>query len=141
MSHVIRAFAKSVWVGTLAGGVPMAVVTVPIAAMNLFQPMTGIRDVWADLYFAALPFLISFPIVLIASTFVGLPAHLLFNKWGRTNPKNYLLTGIGGGFLVCLLLLLAINAEAGFWICGLGAFSGAMTAFAWSKSLEPKDAS
>jgi hypothetical protein len=140
VNQVIRAFAKSVLIGTLAGGVPIAVLTIPMAVINFFQPMTGIRDIWADVYFAALPFLISFPIVLIASTFVGLPVHFLFNKWDRAGPKAYLLTGIGAGFVASLLLLLAIGAEAGFWICGVGAFSGAITALTWSKSMQTKSA-
>ena len=135
MGQAIRAFAKAVAVGTLVGGLPVAFFTIPLAAGDYFQPPSGQASVWAGLYLAMFPFLVAFPLVLVGSTLVGLPAHFLFRRYGLESSMPYVLTGIAGGVLLTLAVLIAIRAEGGFWTCSFGGVSGAITALVWSRSI------
>lgn len=123
-------------VGTLAGGLMPLCLTLPLAVSNYFQPMYGRPDLLDTVYLAGLPISISLGLVLATSVVVGLPTHFILRKWHARSRQTYLVAGAIAGFLVPLLVLLAIEAVAGFWMCFLGAFSGSMTALSWSNSIE-----
>jgi hypothetical protein len=135
MAHAIQAFAKAVSAGTLVAGAPVAVLTVPLGVGEYFDPSWS-HSAWSDVFLALLPFLVAFPLVLIGGALVGLPAHFLFRRLGWEGSIPYVLTGIAGGVLITLAVLIAIRAASGFWICTLGAVSGAVTAQIWSKSMD-----
>lgn len=133
----LRAFWKAVLVGTLAGGLLPMSFTVPIAIGDYLEPISGERRLFADIYLAGLPLWISFVVVLISGSVLGLPAHLTLQKLRAGSRPMYISVGAIGGCAVTLAVLFAIGAEAGsVWLAFLGAFSGAMTALSWSKSLE-----
>jgi uncharacterized membrane protein len=113
------------------------ILTLPIAIDNYVEPMSGERRLLSDLYLAGLPLWISFSLVLGSSLVVGLPAHFILQKACAGSRRTYIFVGALTGFLVPLAVLLAIHAvEGSFWMAFLGAFSGAMTARSWSKSLD-----
>ena len=135
VEHPTKAFSKAVLHGTLAGGLPPMLMTLPIAIGDYIDPISGGRSLLKDIYLAGMPIWISFTLVLVTSIIVGLPVHFIIQKQRIASETLYLLAGSLAGFLVPLAVLFAIGAVAGFWMAGLGAFSGVMTARSWSKSL------
>ncbi|PWG01596.1 hypothetical protein DF286_00940 [Sphingosinicella humi] len=127
---------KAISVGTLTGGLIPLCLTLPLAVSNYFQPMSGRPDLLASVYLAGFPIAISFGLVLATSVVVGLPTHFMLRKWHAGSRPAYLIAGAIAGFLVPLMVLVAIEAVGGFWMCFLGAFSGSMTALSWSNSFE-----
>lgn len=112
------------------------VLTLPLAIGDFIEPMSGKRRLLTDIYLAGLPLWIAFAIVLLSSVIVGLPVHYILEKRRIASHTTYVVAGVLAGFLVPLLILLAIGAVAGFWMATLGAFSGGVTAHFWSGSLE-----
>jgi hypothetical protein len=135
VEHPAKAFSKAILQGTLAGGLPPMLMTLPIAIGDYIDPLSGGRSLLKDIYLAGLPIWISFALVLVTSILVGLPIHFILQKRRIASERSYLVAGSLAGFLVPLAVLFAIGAVAGFWMAPLGAFSGAMTARSWSKSL------
>jgi hypothetical protein len=135
MKQTRRAFAKAVLAGTLTAGLPIAFFTVPFGILDYFAPVSAEPSLIADLYVAALPFLISFALVAAGSTLIGLPVDLLLRRRGLVSCTAYVVIGTTGGFLLTLATLVAIRATSGFALCFLGALSGAMTSLTWWKSI------
>ena len=109
--------------------------SLPIAIEDYINPISGDRHVLADIYLAGLPIWVSFAFVLLTSVLVGLPIHFILQKQRIASEASYLAAGSLAGLLVPLAFLFAIGAVAGFWMAGLGAFSGAITARSWTRSL------
>lgn len=141
MQHPLKAFSKSVLSGTVAAAALPMCFTVPIAIGDYLEPLSGERRLAADVYLAGLPLWISFVLVLASSIAIGIPAHVVLRKTSKASLSYYVSVGAIAGFLVPLAVLLAIEAEAGFWMAFLGAFSGGVTAMSWSNSLEDSRAS
>jgi hypothetical protein len=111
--------------------------TVPMAVVSFFQPLSGPKyNIWASIYFAFVPLLVSFPIVLAASSIIGLPADYLLRRHLLARTQAYVITGIIAGGLLSLAALVAIGVQGeSLWICSWGAFSGAMAGLTWSRSI------
>ena len=135
MNADIRSFARSVAAGTIVGGGPFMLLTVPLAIMDGFQPMTGKPNLTGDLYLAVLPILVSLATVLFGSIVIGIPSTIILRKRRLENRRRYVIIGVAAGFLIPLLGLIVAGAEWGIaaeWGL-LGSFSGYVTAFTWSK--------
>jgi len=91
---------------------------------------------WSGLYVASLPFLISFPLVVAGAMLIGLPADILLRRCGLESSVAYVLTGVIAGVALTSAVLFVIAAGPWVWMCSLGGFSGAMTAWAWSRSIK-----
>lgn len=126
-------FFKSVLFGTLVGAALPLCLTVPLGILNLLEPLTGHRDFIGSLYFAALPLIVAFAVVLPSSVLVGIPVSLVLKKLDAESTDFYVLCGAAFGILITLLVLVLIRAQAGYWMVILGAFSGAATAWNWSR--------
>ena len=103
-------------------------ITAPIA-------VSGNLDLISAFCLAALPIGIAFAFVLVSSVVVGIPVHVMLQKRRIASAGFYLVAGSVAGCLVPLVLSLAIGAVGSSGMAALGAFSGAMTARSWSKSL------
>lgn len=125
---MFRAFFKAVFQGTLAGGLPFMAFTVPIA-------VSGHLDLLSAIYVGGLPIGVAFALVLVSSLLVGLPIHVMLQTQRIASGGAYLVAGSLAGCLVPLAILFASGGVADFATAALGAFSGAMTARSWAKSL------
>ena len=127
-------FAKSVLVGTVAGAILPLFITVPLGISNFMQPLGAHRDFLALLYLALLPLIVAFAVVLPASVAIGIPVFITLRKLNAESVDFYVLCGTAFGLVVPIFVLAMIKAEGGYWMCVLGAFSGAATAHTWSRS-------
>lgn len=123
----MRAFWKSVFLGTLAGGGPIAIPMTLLAIGMLFSD----RNFFGAIYAALLPFLVALPIVLGSSLIAGLPVTFFLKKRRWENVSTYICAGVVIGFLVPIAILLIGDAEAGYQLAWLGALSGGVTARTW----------
>ncbi len=119
-------FAKAVLIGTLAAAMLPLCLTVPLGLSEHDDPRTS-------LYIAALPLIVAFPVVLGASTLIGLPAFLVLKRRNAETIENYLRVGVLAGLLLPLASILPSGAFGGIWFCALGAFSGGVTAEIWAR--------
>jgi hypothetical protein len=129
VGFVKQSVRAAVALGTLAGGLPLMMLTLPLAIGDYIDPISGQRSLFGAIYLAGLPVWISFGVVLVSSIFVGLPVHFALQKKRVATHTSYVAAGALTGFLVTLIFLLAIGAVAGFWMVILGAFSGGVTSF------------
>lgn len=133
--NYLRPFAKAVIVGTLAGALPAVCFTMPLGIALYFDDVPPVHW-WSGLYVASLPFLISFPLVVAGAMLIGLPADILLRRCGLESSVAYVLTGVIAGVALTSAVLFVIAAGPWVWMCSLGGFSGAMTAWAWSRSIK-----
>lgn len=92
------------------------------------------------LFIALLPILIALAFVLAASVFIGIPATILLSKTCRESKSAYVGIGIFMGSLLPALVLIYMEAQEGWWVTFLGAFSGAMTGCTWWTSAREEKA-
>ncbi len=127
------AFAKSVLLGTVTGAAPACAVTCTVALALAVDDGPDAR-LFALLWLAFLPVVVTFPLVLGASIVFGLPLTALL-KWVRREAAvTYVVCGTGIGFVIPVAILLLMGAPSGYWTAALGAFSGAVTARTWWRS-------
>lgn len=136
----MRAFAKSVLLGTVAGAAPPCAVTFVIA-LALSADNGGKIGLFPLLWVAFLPVVVTFPLVLGASIVFGLPLTALLKRLHGEAGATYVFFGTALGFLIALAILLVIRASDGYWTAALGAFSGAVTAHTWWRSAREPNAS
>lgn len=130
----MRAFLKAVSIGALAGAALPLLATVPLALVNVAQPMSGHRDILGSLWFAALPLTISFAIVLTCATVIELPTHLALRKSNVASQEAYVFVGGASGIAVTLVFVLLIKSDS-YWLAVLGGVSGATTGWSWWKEI------
>ncbi|TVV73189.1 hypothetical protein [Sphingomonas solaris] len=123
----MRAFVKSVLVGSLAPAVPLMLIT---SFVGFSVAMHG--GLLTGLYLATLPFIIALPIVLTCSLLIGLPFTALLRRAGRESATAYI---IGGGIAglsvpVMCMMLIGDNIQT-YWLGLLGGFSGTVTGRTW----------
>ena len=134
----VASFSKAVAAGTVAGGAPYLFLTVPLAVGDLIQPLTGQGDFGGSLYLAVLPLLIALALVLFGCVIIGVPTVMLLRRHNREGLLPYLLAGVSAGFLIPIVGVVAAGGEwaGAFALAALGAFSGGVTAFVWSRATE-----
>ncbi len=126
-------FAKSVLLGSLAGAAPMLVFTVALAIGSLPEGLDGGGRLLPLFWFAILPLIVSFPLVLGASIFVGLPLTAVLKRKGWESGAAYIASGAAVGFAIPLVILSLdkADAEAGLWTALLGSIGGGVTGRTW----------
>ncbi len=127
----MKRFAKSVLMGTLIGGGPFLIATVPLAVMMMFDPH---HDVSRSLYLAVLPLLVALVLVAAGGVVIGIPVYWTLKMLKAESCGLYTCLGLLFGAAIPLPVLLAIKAPEGYWLCLVGAGSGAATAHTWWRS-------
>jgi hypothetical protein len=130
----MRAFAKAVCIGTLAGAWLPLIFTVFIAIATLPAGLNGDGQLWQTFWLAVAPITVTLPIVFGSCLFLGLPSVWLLKRLNAATGPNYVFVGAIGGFFVPIAILLCMQAPDGWWMSILGSFSGAMTASSWARS-------
>ena len=85
-------------------------------------------------YLAVLPLLVSFGVVLTGSVIIGIPAFLILKTLKAESLRLYGCLGLFAGAAIPLFVLLITKAPEGYWLCLVGAGSGAATASTWWRS-------
>ncbi len=127
----MQRFAKSVVMGTLFGGGPFLFITVPLAVLFMFSAQ---HDLARSAYLAVMPLLVSFALVLIGSVTVGIPVFWTLKLLKAESYELYGCLGLLFGAAIPLCALLLVKAPQGYWLCLVGAGSGAATAHTWWRS-------
>jgi hypothetical protein len=132
-SSYVLAFAAAVFAGTAAA---MAVPVLVCLALVLESgsPDGSILRVLA--FFVGL----AFPIVLLGSLVIGVPAALLLRALRRESGGAYVLIGAAAGFLVPAGVVAGFGGDAeGLVLLGpVASFSGGVTAAAWWALTRPR---
>jgi hypothetical protein len=126
----MRAFLKSVAMGTLAGAwLPMifTVIAVFIAGLN---GVDG-NGLLSSLLFASFPLALALAFVLPASLLIGLPLTALLARVRAESSTVYVTIGLFAGFVLPLIVLAWMGATEGWWLALIGAFSGSVTGRTW----------
>lgn len=134
-------FAKSVFFGALTGAAPFLLGTTMIAVTSLPSGIDGDGRIFPTVWFAALPLIVTIPIVLSASIVIGLPLTLILRRQGRETEAAYIGTGAMVGFALPIICLLATRGAEGYWMSALGAASGAVTGRTWWASAREQNVS
>jgi len=129
-------FAKAVFLGTVAGGAPMAVLTTLLATFSLVKGEIGpLPFIWLSIT----PFVVTLPFVLGASIIIGLPLTVFLKQRRWESEPVYVAAGISAGFILPIIILCFTGAPAGYWTACLGALGGGVTSRTWWISArEPK---
>ncbi|MFT3965015.1 MAG: hypothetical protein QM690_03940 [Sphingobium sp.] len=121
-------FFKAVFLGTVAGGAPMAVLTTVLAVISLVGGEIGLLPfIWLSM----IPFVVAFPLVLGVSTVIGLPLTAFLKQRQWESQLAYIVIGIIVGFILPIIVLRIMEAPAGYWIALLGALAGGVTSRTW----------
>ncbi|MFT4253961.1 MAG: hypothetical protein QM608_15935 [Caulobacter sp.] len=99
----------------------------------------GAPDLWAALFVATLPLLISFACVLAGGLVIGLPTSLILKRRGAETVEAY--SGLGAlfGAVLPLVLALAAGGSGGaVAFSGLGVLGGGTAGYVWWRSGRPK---
>ena len=126
----MRAFVKSVALGTLAGAwLPMifTVIAVFIAGVD---GIAG-NGLLPSVLFAAFPLALALAFVFPASLIIGLPLTAILTRFRAESSMAYVTVGIVSGIALPLAILAWMGAEGGWWLALIGAFSGAITGRTW----------
>lgn len=128
MKDAILAFARAVFWGSLAGGGPFMLITVPVALQ---------MPVWSPgvLWLAVMPLVIAAAVVALATAFLGLPLTAWLANREDENRMPYVLAGLGLGTLLPIALIPALFGgwEAGAFLALPGAFAGTVTGASWGR--------
>lgn len=139
MKHLVRGAVRAVGWGSVAGGGPFLLLTVPISIAVMFDKANWrLEDLISMLLLLALPLIIAAAIVIPAFVLIGLPLTWLFRRLRIGPDERYGLIGA----LVGLLIPVAFGLLAGmewvginFAIIPLGGLSGGITAHLWAQAL------
>lgn len=101
--------------------------------MMLPEVVQGAYEPWRAASLVILPLLVSFPIVLVSATLIGLPIAALLRRLGWESQETYSAIGAAAGAIVLLLLLHLTSGSDGHWLALLGAVSGCVTGYAWGR--------
>ncbi|WP_271078865.1 hypothetical protein [Aurantiacibacter sp. MUD61] len=104
-SH-LKAFGVAVAAGTMAGGGPWLLLSIPLAIDRLgtIGLLDAIRVMLAPLLFGA-------PFALLGMLTVGLGATRLLHHNSRESMLSYLAAGVIGGAIIALLFVLILSGE------------------------------
>jgi hypothetical protein len=129
MTNAILAFARAVLWGSLAGGGPFLLLTVPVA---IESPQWGRPEA---IWIAAMPIAIAAAVVALAAAFFGVPLTAWLARQDDESRLAYVIAGLGVGALlpIALVAMLFGDAEAGAFLAIPGAFAGAVTGASWGR--------
>ena len=127
-------FIKAVLVGSLAGGSPFLLFTIPLALTFVFEPDFGGVGIVGSVWFAVAPAVIAMLFVLPASLLIGLPLTAILARNEQESVTAYAFAGGASGTLIILAILALTDSMAASWACLIGTFSGAVTGHVWAIS-------
>lgn len=125
----VRAFARAVILGSLAGAAPGLLFTVPFGLAVLVGDGSS-----GGLTIMIAPLIITAPFVLGASLLVGLPLTAVLTRLRKECGQYYVIAGLIVGtapFLVWMQLANGANSIA--LLAMAGAFGGALTGWQWGR--------
>lgn len=130
----LKALGKAMLAGTLAGGgPPMVLMLISLLAdLSMGSTMEGVPIGWL-IYLVILPLLVAAAVVVPACVLIGIPIAALLKRSNDANLRAYVLTGAGAGFLVMLAIVVWTDGIEAFWLALLGAFSGGVAGYFWSR--------
>jgi len=129
-----NAFLRAWAAGTLAGGGPVMLMTVPMGVWSIAG-----GHVFSGLFLAVLPLLIAGAATLTAMVVIGLPITALLHSKKKECPRIYGLAGAIFGFIIPPIVLVTFeNADEVFStasaiFCIFGALAGTVTAVIWGR--------
>jgi hypothetical protein len=127
----MRAFFKTVAIGTLAGAWMPMIFTVVMALSLIPDAIDGHDSVLSSLLVAIFPIGVALAFVLPASILLGLPVTAILVWLRAESEAAYVLIGFVIGLALPLLVLAWMGADEGWWLALLGAFSGSITGRTW----------
>lgn len=139
MKHLVRGAVRAVGWGSVAGGGPFLLLTVPISIAVMFD-----QTAWRLEALPFIPLLAVFPLVVAAAIVVpafvviGLPVTWLFRRLHIQPDERLGLIGALTGILVPVAFGVLTDAEfvgMNFAIIPLGGLSGAVTGIVWAQAL------
>ena len=129
MKDGILAFVRAVSWGSLAGGGPFLIITVPISLQT--------SEWWQTeaLWLAVMPMVVAAAVVALTATFLGLPLTAWLARQQDEDRMTYVVAGLGSGILVPIALVLALfgDWEMGAILAIPGAFAGTVTGTSWGR--------
>jgi|GEM_PF-1458297 len=124
----MAAFLRALLAGTLAGGLPMLVFSLPLASAAL----EGGLETWA---FALMPIWITAIITLAAMLIIGLSLTAVLHRFSRECWHTYTACGVIFGAAIPFLTLLIMDGswESGLFFAAPGALAGTACGFVWGR--------
>ncbi|RVU07068.1 hypothetical protein EOE18_03705 [Novosphingobium umbonatum] len=139
MADMIKAFAKSVLCGAVIGCAPFLMVTFVSAIAVALDGGHGDGNLRGMLWFAFLPLMISFPIVLATSLIFGLPLTLFLRMRGLESGDAYRGAGIALGSVIPVAGAVILHAPGVYVLSIFGAIAGAATGHIWWEAIKNVD--
>lgn len=129
----LRAFGKAVLLGSLAGGAPMMLITMPAAMISFGEEGYGLSAIGRALFLGFSPVFLSAMFVIPTAILIGLPAWLVF-KWRHWDTPA-LLAAIGAvaGVVVVWVIVFPLAGPMALNAAFLAAFSGGVTGYVWGR--------
>ena len=130
--HRWDAFRTAVLAGTMAGGGPFLLVTLPGGIVTMLR-----GDILAGLLLALFPVIVTALLTLIGMTLVALPLTALLRRTGRERKAFYVLAGAATAVPLALLATAALTGTGaalssfGLFFAYAGALAGAVTGTVW----------
>lgn len=129
----LKALAKAVLVGTLAGAALPTVLMAILALMQMTDGDSISNARGSALLMLLFPALLVFCVVLPATILVGLPVTALLRRLEWESELAYRIIGALVGLAIPTLLLWSEGFEFSVILAGQGAISGAATGWAWGR--------
>ena len=130
----MRDFIKAVLVGSIAGGSPFLLFTIPLALTFLFEPDFGEVEIVGSVWLAIAPAVIAMLFVQPSSLIIGLPLTAILTRRDQESVTAYAFAGGASGTLIILAFLAITDSMVVSWACLIGTFSGAVTGHVWAIS-------
>jgi phosphotransferase system glucose/maltose/N-acetylglucosamine-specific IIC component len=130
------ALFRAILIGGLVGALPFIWLAIDWV---LEIPTVTERCNW-HIFVVAAPFclaaiLISALIVLMACMVIGLPLTYYLKKTRRESGEAYIVVGAVSGFILTVIMLIAVGMGQLFWLPFMAALSGAATGASWWRSI------
>lgn len=129
-NRLAGAFGKAVAAGTLAGGGPLLLFTIPISLAQI------VSDPAQGLIFALYPLLAAAMFVVPLSVLIGLPLHFAVRRLEMLYAPVMIGAGLFAGFMAPWVIGWLWFGIVPAYFCLWGGFSGGVTAWQWTRSLE-----
>ena len=137
MKEAVVAFARAVGWGSLVGGAPFMILTIPVA-LSLLGELAA-DNVREALIIAISPLIYAAVPTLAGALLIGLPLTAWLHSMGREGVTIYSLAGLSGGIAIAFIFAFAMNGP-GSEVWGITAFlaipsilAGTTTATIWGQ--------
>ena len=129
MKEAIRTFARAVFWGSIAGGGPFTLITVPVAL--------DASDGWqfGVVWFAVFPLVIAAAVVTLASVVLGLPLTIWLARRKDEDATTYTIAGLGLGLMLPIAVIAGVGGgwNLAIFLAFPGAMAGSATGVIWGR--------